>query len=97
MFVETIIPTNKPKRNGNYILTDFERDREFLILLDVNRHSLLKQSFAPVSTELSPCESSLVVSKAKQTRNRKDTRESSFPPRPLFSSLVNGLPDVDLV
>ena len=41
--------------------------------------------------------SSLVVSKAKQTRNRKDTRESSFPPRPLFSSLINGLPDVVLV
>ena len=30
----------------------FERDRKFLILLDVNGHSLLKQSFTPVSTEL---------------------------------------------
>ena len=29
--------------------------------------------------KVSPCESSLVVSKAKQTRNRKDARESSFP------------------
>ena len=30
----------------------FERDREFWFCLMLNRHSLLKQSFAPVSTEL---------------------------------------------
>ena len=48
MFVEMIIPTDKPKRNENYILSATEN----FDLLDVNRHSLLKQSSAPVSTEL---------------------------------------------
>ena len=32
MFVETIIPTNKPKRNENYIELYFERDRDWRIL-----------------------------------------------------------------
>ena len=53
MFVETMIPTNKPKRNENYIelYLSVTGIGEFLILLDViNGHKLLKQSFAPVST-----------------------------------------------
>ena len=91
MFVETTIPTTKPKRNENYIELYFERDREFLILLDVNGHSLLKQSFAPVSTELTCLSAKVVQSFPKRSQLEIErTLESSFPPRPVFSSLING-------
>ena len=46
----------------------FERDREFLVLLDVNGHSLLKQSFAPVSTELTYLPAKEVWSFPKQSK-----------------------------
>ena len=49
MFVETIIPTIKPKRNENYILSVTENSWFCLMLMDIRS---LKQSFAPVSTEL---------------------------------------------
>ena len=46
----------------------FERDREFLILRDVNGHSLLKQSFAPVSTEITYLSAKEVQSFPKQSK-----------------------------